>query len=123
MGRVNIAYSLIRKGILRNHIIGALRGILARRKGDIGEINFSYVALLTMFAKDKKLSYEDLIKLLINKENPAKSAYKTLLTKVRLPYVENVLAKLIRGEVPRLDQSLMVNMIYEIDSLYLVNTL
>jgi hypothetical protein len=123
MGRVNIAFSLIRKDIYAGRIIAALRGILARRRGDLGELNFSYVALLSMFAKSKKLSYEDLIKLLINKENPSKSAYKTLLSRVRLPYIENVLAKLCRGEVPRLGQSLMISMIYEIDSLYLIKAL
>jgi hypothetical protein len=123
MGRVNIAFSLIKKGIYGRHVIAALRGLLARRRGDQGELNFSYVALLSMFAKSKKLSYEDLIRLLINKENPSKSAYKTLLSKVRLPYIENVLAKLCRGEVPRLDQSLMISMIYEIDSLYLIKAL
>jgi hypothetical protein len=72
MGRVNILYSLLNKGINPCCMGAWMRNIISKSFFNEGNATYSYIALLTMFAKAGKLSYKDLISLLVFKGKDGK---------------------------------------------------
>jgi hypothetical protein len=73
MGRVNILYSLLNKDIRTPRMGAWINNVISKTWFDKGNVTFSYVALLSMFAKAKKLSYQDFVASLIFKIKKGKS--------------------------------------------------
>lgn len=103
MGRANIIYSLVNKNIITSHPIRQAQNIIKSNRHAASNLSFSYVALMTMYANAGKLSFENLIKSFMDKASPTRLLYKNLLKQVRLPYLENTLAKLMLGQTPTFD--------------------
>jgi hypothetical protein len=93
MGRVNIAFSLLGKDIISTRPVAWVTSIMQKSKWTIGEKNFSFVALLSMFAKSGRIPFDELIRALYNENEPNRKLYKNILENIRLPYIENILGK------------------------------
>jgi len=107
MGRVNIVFSLIQKGIISSFPIRQIRHILKPNQfhpSSDSVDSFSIVALLAMFANSGAISYEILLKALLSGETTGRLLYKNVLNAVRKDYMEGLLGKIIAG-VPLTPQS------------------
>jgi hypothetical protein len=81
--------------------------------------SFSLVALLSMYANSGLLKTSDLLKALMNKESPSKLLYKNVLDNVRIAYLENLLAQLVKGIPVSLDASARLRSMWIMDETWL----
>lgn len=105
MGRVNILYSLLNKGIVPAHLGHWMRSVLAKTWNVQGNIGFSYIALCSMFAKSGRLPYKDLLGALIIKSNkkdgvvsiPRKLSASAATKMTNISYIESLLVSIVKG--------------------------
>jgi hypothetical protein len=102
MGRVNILYHLLYRRT-RKHPIPFVKAIVWRRLGDLGNYGLSLLAFATMLLKEKKLSYEVLLKTLILPTPNWNRKLSNSLKDLPIPYIEKLITFLVRGEeIPEL---------------------
>lgn len=115
MGRVNIVYSLLNKDIISSRPISWIMSLLKKSKYDNGEMNFSFVALLSMYSKSGKVPFKELIKSLYSESKPDRKLYKGMLDNVKLPYIQNIIAKVSLGREVNYSSSKLLNSFWAMD--------
>jgi len=92
MGRASIAYSLIRKGIVKNKVVRWVENILRHTRKDKGALNYSLFALMNMFVSSRLLSFETLMSGVIPQMRQAQDAiYKNLLNRIQIGSLRSLL--------------------------------
>lgn len=100
LGRVNILYSLFRKGIGIANPIKYMRTLLHKELRLQGESRFSYLALLSMFLRSGRYRFEDFFALVMKNANLEKVDYNSLESGVDPRTLEIVINNLICGHEP-----------------------
>lgn len=118
MGRVNIAFSLLAKGIVSQSVMRWYRLLVRQGKFKKGNYNISLVALFTMFANQGLVSMADLLKSLYDEENPFRKFYKSLLLNLKTSYVERLVTDLIRKEVPTFSKKEIREKIWDVEQVW-----
>lgn len=99
MGRASIAYSLIRKGIIRNKVVRWVENILRHTRKEKGALNYSLFALMNMFVSSRLLSFEELMSGAIPQMRQAQDAiYKNLLNRIQIGSLRSLLVECTRPD-------------------------
>jgi len=115
MGRVNILFQLLYK---RNahHPIPFVKNVVWRRLGDLGNYGLSLLALITMLLKERRCTYDVLLKVLILPVPNWSRKLSSSLKDLNIPYLEKLLTSLARGEeIPTLKDSKRLE-IFKVDT-------
>jgi len=105
MGRANIAYVLLRKGIASKRIMAWINNICRPGKYSEGSEQITLFSIFTMFATSGKISMEEVIKSTIDLGRPSRSWYKGLLLNARVDYIRSIIAQLHHGREVTVDNS------------------
>jgi len=98
MGRVNILYFLLNKGIGLNNFNHFTKGLIRKSKYDLGLLAPGYLALLTMLINKKVFTYRWVIAKVNNVKVPLQSWYGTILLSLeRTDLYENLYKYFVKG--------------------------
>jgi len=91
--------------MVKSHYIRWFDSVTAKKTthGDVFKA-FNLTALLMMFANSKRLTLEDIVKILYDKENPGRLLSKNIISAFRIGYVQKIVVDLIKGRPPILDK-------------------
>lgn len=98
MGRANIAYAMLSKGIINKRIIPWIENIARRNRTNVGNPTPTFIALLSMLASTGKIPLELVLKCLINGKILAFSFYKSILLNADVTRIKQILPALFRGD-------------------------
>jgi hypothetical protein len=96
MGRVNIAFSMIKKGLFFSHPIKKLEKLFSKTRFTVGALNYPYLALLSMFSNNNLLPFKDLVSLIMINSLKGKISYNKLVKKLNLNQARLVVAPFLR---------------------------
>jgi hypothetical protein len=103
VGRIGILWSLLNKEYLPPSHLGTwLRDICAEGRYSLGIENYLYFPLLTLFAFQGRIGYEDLVRSLFTKDLSNSNTSKALIRGVNTPYLRNLVVSLVKGQPLRL---------------------
>lgn len=97
MGRANIVYSLMNKGISPPHLIRWFKAITKVGKNSDMGYSYSLLGVLSMFLNSGKLPIAILSKSLTDVINPRRAAYKNALKGAPAKRLEDLLVRLGRN--------------------------
>jgi hypothetical protein len=97
LGRVNIVYSLIQKGLVGKRPILWLRRMMSKSPYQVKNINISYLGLLSMYVNSGKARYEDFFNAIARSYNDKRPVYDLLVNDVSTSFLEAVLGSLLKG--------------------------
>lgn len=100
MGRAQIGYALIAKGIIQSAPIKVLNVLARQSRHTVGSPNAFFLALATMFAKKGRISFSDLAVAVLQKHLGFLNVYSTLLNTVNLTILQQGIAMLTRTSDP-----------------------
>lgn len=104
MGRVNIFYSLLERGICSDHWVSWFARVTKKLRSEQGDTSFTLLALWTMFASSGKISYAKVFQSLYNLDKPAQKFYKAILLNCNLEFIRLSISNILSGkEVPNRD--------------------
>jgi hypothetical protein len=103
VGRISILWSLLNKNYLPTSHLGEwLKDVCAKRRYNKGLDSLVYFPLLTMFALQGKIRYEDLVRSLFTKDLADSNTSKALVRGVNSEYLRNLCVSLIKDKPLRL---------------------
>lgn len=76
--------------------------VCAKRRYEAGNDNYVYFPILTMFAFQGRIEYEDLVRSLYTKDLADSNTSKALVKGVNSSYLRNLVVNLIKGQPLRL---------------------
>lgn len=98
MGRANIAYAMLSKGVINKRVIPWIENIARRNRTNVGNPTPTFIALLSMLASTGKIPLELVLKCLINGKVLAFSFYKSILLNADVTRIKQILPALFRGD-------------------------
>jgi hypothetical protein len=98
MGRANIAFSLLRKGIIRENINKWIKTMSRESRYVVGKPNTMYLALCTMFSNRGQLNALSFLANIMKQSAGHFSLYNTLVEESNISRLEQVIPALVRGE-------------------------
>jgi hypothetical protein len=98
MGRAQIGYALISKGIIRSAPNRVLSTLARQTRFIVGSPNAFYLALASMFAKKGRIAFMDLALAIFQKSLGFLNVYETLLRSANLTVLQQAVARLAKGE-------------------------
>nr|UJQ92621.1 MAG: putative RNA-dependent RNA polymerase [Mitoviridae sp.] len=98
MGRANIAFSMLNRGIVRNRINPWIESIARQNRTNPGNPIPTYLALLSMLASNGKIPLEQVLKCLISGKTLVFRFYKSILQTADITRVRQLIPSLFRGE-------------------------
>jgi hypothetical protein len=107
MGRANIVFSLLNKDMNIPCVGRWINGIVSKTWFKLGNPTYSYISLLTMYAKTGKFSYESLISALTVKSGahqPLKRSYKNFMKGQLTSSLMTYIGTIVSGQVPQVSK-------------------
>jgi hypothetical protein len=114
MGRVNILYYLLNIRVLK-HPIAFMKNILRKSLKDVGDYKFNLIALLSMYSNSGKMSYSELLKVLVLPIAFWDRSIKDAKNNLNVGYVESLLTSLYRKESLKMSNNEIINRIFNDD--------
>jgi len=107
MGRANIAYSLLSKGVGISYPVAFVRAVTRLSPWSKVSAGYSYtlIALLTMYTKSGRFEVASLVKSLMSEAFPGRALYKNVLSSASISTLENLLAKLSKSRTANVKTS------------------
>lgn len=96
LGRVAVAYSLIRKGSVDNKIMSRLSQFFHKNRIEKGDDQYGFIALLTILANTKHFSIAELYKLFTPSSYRIFS-YHSVLNGVSLETIRSIIGRVLKG--------------------------
>nr|WAY16604.1 putative RNA-dependent RNA polymerase [Rhizoctonia solani mitovirus 123] len=100
MGRAGIAYSLITKGIARDHVVRWLKSFARMSKFSEGAPNTFYLALGTMFSRKGFMPFYEFLYSIMQKTAGSFNVYKTLLEKANISTIVKAISQICKTWEP-----------------------
>lgn len=98
MGRANIAFSLLSRGVINSRINPWIENISKLSRTSQGNSTPTFIALLSMLASTGKIPMELVLKCLINGKVLAFSFYRSILLNADLTRIKQILPSLFAGK-------------------------
>lgn len=108
MGRANIVYSLLGREIVKGQPFQWMKNIVKFGQYKEGAFNYTLFAILTMFANSGKISLAELLQSVIDKAQPTRRYFKTLLVNCRVDYIKTIIGRIVKGTDPQVDKTLAI---------------
>lgn len=106
MGRANIVYSLLGREIVKGQPFDWIKNIVKQSQYKEGAFNYTLFAIMTMFANSGKISLAELLQSVIDKANPTRRYFKTLLVNCRVDYIKTIIGRIVKGSDTKIDRTL-----------------
>jgi hypothetical protein len=115
MGRVNILYQLLQKLDLK-HPIRYIRRVLQKNIIEQGAIKFNLLALLSMFCSSGRLTFEELIKTMMEPmDKPRRNIMRDAQLFINEGYASLLIVALLKGKDLPLRTDEFVQRVFEKD--------
>lgn len=115
MGRVNILYQLLQKYDLK-HPLRYIKRVLQKNIIEQGAIKFNLLALLTMFCSSKRLSFEDLLKTMMEPmDKPRRNILRDAQLFINEGYASLLICALLKGLPLPLRSDRIIERVFESD--------
>nr|QDB74993.1 MAG: RNA-dependent RNA polymerase [Phaeoacremonium minimum mitovirus 1] len=112
MGRANIAFSMLSRGIISHRVNPWIENIARRNRTNPGNSTPTFIALLSMLASNGKIPLELVLKCLINGKVLAFSFYKSILLNADVLRIKQIVPALFRGDEIKLTPNKRVEAIF-----------
>lgn len=112
MGRANIAYSLLSRGVISSRINPWIENISRVNRTNVGNSTPTFIALLSMLASTGKIPMELVLKCLINGKVLAFSFYKSILLNADITRIKQIVPALFKGNEIKLIPNKRVEAIF-----------
>jgi hypothetical protein len=105
MGRANILYHLLRRGIVTSRWVTWAKNITRKSQHDLGNWQYTLIAIYTMFANKGYIPLAEFLKSLIDKKEPARRFAKQILANTNESIVIPIVSKLLLGQIVNFEKS------------------
>lgn len=112
MGRANILYSLLNKGIVTDRWVQWAKNITRQSKYRVGSWETSLLAIYTMLVNSGRVPFEEFFKSLIDKKDPARRFARNVIANVRQDYILPIISKVMKDERPNFEKSDLLKRIW-----------